>query len=53
MEVGEAAQALVSAEASARRIGGEGRSRSARFPARKTEGFGFTCHRSVKKTVIE
>src|SRR6476646_6584201 len=49
------AQALLSTELSAREAhGGEGRIRSARFPARKTlEEFDFTFQRSVKKTVIE
>jgi DNA replication protein DnaC len=49
------AQALLSTEVSAREAhGGEGRIRSARFPARKTlEEFDFTFQRSVKKTVIE
>jgi DNA replication protein DnaC len=49
------AQALLSTEVSAREAhGGEGRIRSARFPARKTlEEFDFTFQRSMKKTVIE
>jgi DNA replication protein DnaC len=49
------AHALLSTEVSAREAhGGEGRIRSARFPARKTlEEFDFTFQRSVKKTVIE
>src|ERR1700755_3011884 len=49
------AQALLSTEVSAREAhGGEGRIRSARFPARKTlEEFDFTFQRSVKKQVIE
>jgi DNA replication protein DnaC len=49
------AQALLSTEVSAREAhGGEGRIRSARFPARKSlEEFDFTFQRSVKKTVIE
>jgi DNA replication protein DnaC len=49
------AQALLSTEVSAREAhGGEGRIRSARFPARKTlEEFDFTFQRSVKKTIIE
>jgi DNA replication protein DnaC len=49
------AQALLSTEVQARDAhGGEGRIRSARFPARKTiEEFDFTFQRSVKKTVIE
>jgi DNA replication protein DnaC len=49
------AEALLSTETSAREAhGGEGRIRSARFPARKTlEEFDFTFQRSVKKTVIE
>jgi DNA replication protein DnaC len=49
------AQALLSTEVQAREAhGGEGRIRSARFPARKTiEEFDFTFQRSVKKTVIE
>jgi DNA replication protein DnaC len=49
------AQALLSTEVSAREAhGGEGRIRSARFPARKMlEEFDFTFQRSVKKTVIE
>ncbi len=49
------AQALLSTEVSAREAhGGEGRIKSARFPARKTlEEFDFTFQRSVKKTVIE
>ena len=51
----EFAQALLSTEVSAREAhGGEGRIRSARFPARKTlEEFDFTFQRSLKKTVIE
>jgi DNA replication protein DnaC len=49
------AQALLSTEQSSREAhGGEGRIRSARFPARKTlEEFDFTFQRSVKKQVIE
>src|ERR1700704_4225970 len=49
------AKALLGTEVSARDShGGEGRIRSARFPARKTlEEFDFTFQRSVKKTVIE
>ncbi len=49
------AQALLSTEVLAREAhGGEGRIKSARFPARKTlEEFDFTFQRSVKKTVIE
>jgi DNA replication protein DnaC len=49
------AQALLSTEVQAREAhGGEGRIRSARFPARKTlEEFDFTFQRSVKKTVIQ
>src|SRR4026207_2259761 len=49
------AQALLSTEVAWREAhGGEGRIRSARFPARKTlEEFDFTFQRSVKKTVVE
>src|ERR1700727_138583 len=49
------AQALLSTEVSAREAhGGDGRIKSARFPARKTlEEFDFTFQRSVKKTVVE
>jgi DNA replication protein DnaC len=49
------AQALLSTEVQAREAhGGEGRIKSARFPARKTlEEFDFTFQRSVKKAVIE
>jgi DNA replication protein DnaC len=49
------AQALLSTEVQAREAhGGEGRIKSARFPARKTlEEFDFTFQRSVKKTVIQ
>ncbi len=49
------AEALLSTEQSSREAhGGEGRIRSARFPARKTlEEFDFTFQRSVKKTVIQ
>jgi DNA replication protein DnaC len=49
------AQALLSTEVSAREAhGGEGRIKSARFPARKTlDEFDFTFQRSVKKTVIQ
>ena len=49
------AQALLSTEVSAREAhGGEGRIRSARFPARKTlEEFDFTFQRSVKRQVVE
>ena len=49
------AEALLGTEVSARDShGGEGRIKTARFPARKTlEEFDFTFQRSVKKTVIE
>src|SRR5947207_13018656 len=49
------AEALLSTEIGAREShGGEGRIKTARFPARKTlEEFDFTFQRSVKKTVIE
>src|SRR5215210_1160891 len=49
------AEALLSTEHSSREAhGGEGRIRSARFPARKTlEEFDFTFQRSLKKQVIE
>src|SRR6201985_3561681 len=49
------AEALLGTEVSARDLpGGEGRIKTARFPARKTlEEFDFTFQRSVKKTVIE
>jgi len=49
------AEVLLSTEVSARDShGGEGRIKTARFPARKTlEEFDFTFQRSVKKTVIE
>src|SRR5436190_2555155 len=49
------AEALLSTEIGAREShGGEGRIKTARFPARKTlEEFEFTFQRSVKKTVIE
>jgi DNA replication protein DnaC len=49
------AEALLSTEQSSREAhGGEGRIRSARFPARKTlEEFDFTFQRSVRKQVIE
>ena len=49
------AEALLSTEIGAREsLGGEGRIKTARFPARKTlEEFDFTFQRSVKKTVIE
>src|SRR5436853_5882185 len=49
------AEALLSTEVSARESnGGEGRIKTARFPARKTlEEFDFTFQRSVKKTVVE
>src|SRR3954454_10599446 len=49
------AEALLATEVSARDShGGEGRIKTARFPARKTlEEFDFTFQRSVKKTVIE
>jgi DNA replication protein DnaC len=49
------AEALLSTEVSSRDShGGEGRIKSARFPARKTlEEFDFTFQRSVKKTVVE
>jgi hypothetical protein len=48
-------QALLGTEVSARDShGGEGRIKTARFPARKTlEEFDFTFQRSVKKQVIE
>ena len=48
-------EALLGTEVSARDShGGEGRIKTARFPARKTlEEFDFTFQRSVKKTVIE
>ncbi|MDQ6816295.1 MAG: IS21-like element helper ATPase IstB [Actinomycetota bacterium] len=48
-------EALLATEVSARDShGGEGRIKTARFPARKTlEEFDFTFQRSVKKTVIE
>jgi DNA replication protein DnaC len=49
------AEALLSTEQASREAhGGEGRIRSARFPARKTlEEFDFTFQRSVKKTLIQ
>ena len=49
------AEVLLGTEVSAREShGGEGRIKTARFPARKTlEEFDFTFQRSVKKTVIE
>ncbi len=49
------AEALLQTEQASREAhGGEGRIRSARFPARKTlEEFDFTFQRSVKKQVIE
>src|SRR5437764_14035263 len=49
------AEILLGTEVSARDShGGEGRIKTARFPARKTlEEFDFTFQRSVKKTVIE
>ena len=49
------AEALLSTEQSSREAhGGEGRIRTARFPARKTlEEFDFTFQRSVKKQVIQ
>ncbi len=49
------AEALLSTEVGAREShGGEGRIKTARFPARKTlEEFDFTFQRSVKKPVIE
>jgi len=49
------AEALLSTEQSSREAhGGEGRIRTARFPARKTlEEFDFTFQRSAKKTVIQ
>src|ERR1700726_4023038 len=49
------AEILLGTEVSAREShGGEGRIKTARFPARKTlEEFDFTFQRSVKKTVIE
>jgi DNA replication protein DnaC len=49
------AEVLLSTEVSARDShGGEGRIKTARFPARKTlDEFDFTFQRSVKKTVIE
>src|ERR1700692_4142081 len=49
------AEVLLSTEVNAREShGGEGRIKTARFPARKTlEEFDFTFQRSVKKTVIE
>ena len=49
------AEMLLGTEVSARDShGGEGRIKTARFPARKTlEEFDFTFQRSVKKTVIE
>src|SRR5436305_817584 len=49
------AEILLSTEVSAREShGGEGRIKTARFPARKTlEEFDFTFQRSVKKTIVE
>jgi hypothetical protein len=49
------AEILLGTEVSAREShGGEGRIKSARFPARKTlEEFDFTFQRSVKKQVVE
>ncbi|MGH2869437.1 MAG: IS21-like element helper ATPase IstB [Solirubrobacteraceae bacterium] len=49
------AEALLSTEVSARDShGGEGRIKTARFPARKTlEEFDFTFQRSIKKPIIE
>ncbi len=49
------AEVLLGTEVSAREShGGEGRIKSARFPARKTlEEFDFTFQRSVKKTIVE
>src|SRR3984957_6116273 len=49
------AEVLRSTEVSARDShGGEGRIKTARFPARKTlEEFDFTFQRSVKKTIVE
>ena len=49
------AEILLGTEVNAREShGGEGRIKTARFPARKTlEEFDFTFQRSVKKTVIE
>jgi DNA replication protein DnaC len=49
------AEILLGTEVSAREShGGEGRIKTARFPARKTlEEFDFTFQRSVKKTVVE
>jgi DNA replication protein DnaC len=49
------AEALLSTEVASRDShGGEGRIKTARFPARKTlEEFDFTFQRSVKKTIVE
>jgi DNA replication protein DnaC len=49
------AEVLLGTEVSAREShGGEGRIKTARFPARKTlEDFDFTFQRSVKKTIVE
>src|SRR3981081_1794938 len=49
------AEVLLGTEVSARDShGGEGRIKTARFPARKTlEEFDFTFQRSVKKTIVE
>jgi DNA replication protein DnaC len=49
------AEVLLGTEVSAREShGGEGRIKTARFPARKTlEEFDFTFQRSVKKTIVE
>jgi DNA replication protein DnaC len=48
------AQALLATEHASREAhGGEGRTRAARFPARKTlEEFDFSFQRSVKKTLV-
>jgi DNA replication protein DnaC len=49
------AEVLLSTEVAAREShGGEGRIKTARFPARKTlEEFDFTFQRSVKRTIVE
>ncbi len=49
------AEVLLGTEVSSRDShGGEGRIKTARFPARKTlEEFDFTFQRSVKKTIVE
>src|SRR5450432_2876332 len=49
------AEILLGTEVSSREShGGEGRIKTARFPARKTlEEFDFTFQRSVKKTIVE